>query len=302
MRQRNRLYTVNKFNRPAFMPADVDRVHQNIFDGADTSSLTRGNAGMLSYNTDPTKFFGFKIGVTNPIQQAATSQYLQNQGNYQMNNPFSFKEAFGKGAVKAGLKAGAGAAISAGAGLVGGLAGNAISGGLSSGAGSAISGIGSTLGSAVGSVNPVLGAAISVGSGILGGVTNALFGEKVNEKALKEANEGTAKLNNFVSNASTFDDIKGPESVANVQDDIYEGGLFNDVSGKNEELKKQRRAAKMFADRSIMNNVNNLTADQLNNSLANYAAYGGPINSFRKSNLLSGTITIPTFGSIVANG
>ena len=282
--KKNKLYTVNQWNRPAFMPADVDRVHQNIFDGANTSYLTRGNAGMLSYNTDPTKFFGFKIGVTNPTQQAATSQYMQNQGNYQMDNPFSFKEAFGKDALKAGLKAGAGAAISAGAGIVGGLANSAISGGLESGAGSAISSVGSTIGGAVGAVNPLLGAAVGVGSQLVGGLVNRAFGTKVDQAKLKVANESMSKLNSFNGNVGSFDDIQGPEATASVAG-TYKGGWFSGGKArrKQRELERQLREAKMFADRSITNNVANLNDDQLNNELANFSAFGGPLDIFGNS-------------------
>jgi hypothetical protein len=146
------------------------------------------------------------------------------------------------------LSAGASSLISGLAGAVGGIAGNAIAGGLSSGAGNAIGSIGSTVGSAVGAVNPVLGAAIGVGSQLVGGLTNRMFGTKVDEAALKEANEGTSALSNFTSNATSMDDISGPVAQASVKD-VYSGGWFSsgDAAKKNEELKRRRLEAKLFA-------------------------------------------------------
>lgn len=38
MRKRNKLYKVNKWNQPLFA-TEVDREHQNIFDGLDFSYL-----------------------------------------------------------------------------------------------------------------------------------------------------------------------------------------------------------------------------------------------------------------------
>lgn len=268
MRKKKTLYTVNRWNRPLFMP------EENVF-------LSGG--AVLAADRLASQKWGADYGDTGKT----LDDYMGSTNTFgisKADNPFSKMNIQGGLGAMAKTPVGGGL-LSAGAGIVGGLANSAISGGLSSKAGSAISGIGSTVGSAVGAVNPLLGAAVTVGSGILGGVTNALFGESVNEKALQEANEGTAKLNSFRSSASSFDDIKGPEAVANVADDIYEGGLFNDVSGKNEELKRQRAEARMFADRSILNNVSNLAADQLNNALATYAAFGGPIETIGDDNM-----------------
>ena len=163
------------------------------------------------------------------------------------DNPFS------KGNLAGGIGAMAktpigGSLLSAGAGAIGGLAGGLIGGGLHSGAGDAIGSIGSTVGSAVGAVNPLLGAAVSVGSQILGGVTNAAFGTKVDEAKLNAVKEGTSQLNDFTSNASSFDNVQGIQSVANVQD-AYEGGWFTsgDAKRKNDELKRQRQEALAFA-------------------------------------------------------
>lgn len=167
---------------------------------------------------------------------------------------------------------GAGAIGSAIGGAVGGL----IGGGYQSGAGDVFNKIGD-----IGSAIPgPWGAIISGGAKILGGLTNAAFGSKVDQEKLNAANEGTATLNSFTSNASSFDDVKGVQAIANVQD-AYKGGWFakGDARKKNEELRRQRAAAMSFADRSVDNNIENIADEQMNNMLANYAAFGGPLHT-----------------------
>lgn len=261
MRKKDKLYTVNKFNKPAFMD------EENLF-------WPGGQAQIGSIYSTPNEFFG-----TAQLSQSALDAANKNANYGNMLTAIGAKGtslnstgSFGAGSVGGDL-------LNMGAGLVGGLANNVISGGLNSGAGSAVSSLGSTVGGIVRKANPFLGAAITVGSNIFGGGINALFGESVDEEALKAANEGTVQLNNFTSNAGSFDEVKGPEAVANVKD-VYKGGLFNDVSGKNEELKEQRRQARSWADRSIGNNVHNLIASQTGDLLSNYSAFGGPLESY----------------------
>ena len=177
------------------------------------------------------------------------------------------------GSIGGALKgSGAGAIGSAIGGAVGGL----IGGGYQSGAGDVFNKIGD-----IGSAIPgPWGAIIGGGAKILGGLTNAAFGSKVDQEKLNAANEGTATLNSFTSNASSFDDVKGVQAIANVQD-AYKGGWFakGDARKKNEELRKQRAAAMSFADRSVDNNIENIADEQMNNMLANYAAFGGPLHT-----------------------
>lgn len=124
------------------------------------------------------------------------------------------------------------------------------------------------------------GAAISGGLQVLGGLTNRAFGTKVNQEALNAANQGTNYLNSFVSNASSFDDLRGPQTVEAVQD-AYKGGWFSGSKArrKNEELRRKRALAQDLADRSVENNLDNLVYDQMGNLLANYAALGGPLHT-----------------------
>ena len=259
--KKNKLYTANKWNRPAFMP------EPNIFDW--------GGLAQANYTGKA------------PWSKLSPEQKQAEINNYKSStNAFGISKAdnpFSKGNLQGGLKSMAstpigGALISGAAGAIGGLANSAISGGLESGAGSAISSIGSTIGGAVGSVNPVLGAAIGVGSQVLGGVTNALFGEKVDQAKLNAANQSMGSLRNFDGNVGSFDDIKGPEATASVEG-TYKGGLFNSsAKRKQKALEEAMRDARQYAKRSISNNISNLADDQMNNALANFSAFGGPLD------------------------
>ena len=193
MKRKDRLYTVNKWNKPAFMP------DENLFvDGGNTWTKlalnTPQGAFMASQGFDPTEAYKNSKNAF---------------GLSKINNPFS------KGNLSSGVGAGL---LSAGAGMIGGLAGNAISGRLQSGAGSAISSLGSTVGGAISTVNPLLGTAVNVGSQLLGGLANRAFGSKLNEENIQEVKEnntntrssanglaGATSSADFLSNAGNVD-------------------------------------------------------------------------------------------------
>nr|DAD98396.1 MAG TPA: hypothetical protein [CrAss-like virus sp. ctWDt29] len=255
MRKRNKLYTVNKWNQPLFAQG-IDREHQNIFDGLDFSYLNNvdaGSLGSLNKTIDPSK-----------ITSSEMSSWLPKQVDVPVG--------------KVGGAGKIGNVVGALGGVVGGAANKIISGGLSSGAGNAVSSIGNTVGSAISTINPVVGGIVSAASGIIGGGINALWGMKTDQKKLRAANEGTNYLNSFVSDASTFDDIQGPNAVANVQN-AYKGGVFKKGKArrKNAALRAERANAESWANRSVDNNINNIAETQMDNMLANYAAFGGPL-------------------------
>lgn len=152
---------------------------------------------------------------------------------------------------------------------------NMIGDGYSSGAGNMMQGLSSVAAAIPGPYGRIAGAALNVA----GGLANRAFGMKVNQAKLNAANEGTNALKGFSSNASSFDDVQGPQSVANVQN-AYKGGWFSGSKArkKNNALKEQRAEAQQFANNSVLNNVSNLQHDQLNNALANYSAFGGPLD------------------------
>ncbi len=243
MKKKNKLYTVNKWNQPLFV--------DNAF--ADGGGIDiQGIGGSILGN--PTKI---DIGKINAMK--TPSQGL----------------GLGIGNI---AKSGVGAIGSA----VGTIGSKLISGGLSSGAGNAISNIGGTVGGAISTINPVVGGIVSAASGIIGGGINALFGMKTDQKKLNAANEGTNYLNNFTSNASSFDEIQGPNAVAGVQN-AYKGGLFRKGKArrKNAALRAERTTAESWANRSVDNNIDNIADTQMDNLLANYAAFGGPLGGLQ---------------------
>lgn len=174
------------------------------------------------------------------------------------------------------LKGGIGSIGSA----VGGLAGNAISNGLDSKAGNIISG----LGDAASAIPGPWGAVASAGLKVIGGLTNAAFGMNTNQEALNSAKQGTSYLQNFTSTAQSFDDVQGPMNVSPIQD-VYEGGWFtkDEAAEKNAQLRRERRVAQEFANRSVENNIQNIKADQMGDLMANYASYGGLLDNIYKS-------------------
>lgn len=292
--KKNKLYTANRWNQPAFMP---DRVGHNIFDGFTLGQSQQMNinpfgvrpltAPQLSpYNSwmSPLQKAEASYQMQNPgaaTIQAAANTAMQHFGQNAVSNPLSFKQAFSTEGIKGGLKAGAGAAIGGIANAIGGLAGSAISDGYDAGGvGNSIGSIGGTVGSAVGAVNPLLGAAVSVGSQLIGGLTNRAFGTKTDQKKLAQAQSDISSLSNFNGNEGSFDGIQGPAATASVAG-TYKGGWFakGKARKKQRELEGRLLDARQFADRSITNNVENLADEQLTDALANFAAFGGEMDT-----------------------
>lgn len=177
------------------------------------------------------------------------------------------------------MSEGSGAMVGALGTAVGTFGSKLIGGGYDAyGVGNGITSVGNTIGSAVSQVNPLVGGIISAGSGIIGGAVNRLWGMKTDEEALKRANGDISTMRNFASNANTFDNVVGPAAVSNVGQ-VYKGGVFKKGSArrKNAALQNDLSNAVQFAYNSVDNNIANLQADQYNNLLSNYAAFGGPI-------------------------
>ncbi len=239
MKKKNKLYTANKWNQPLFV--------DNIFAEGGGIDIQGIGGSVLG---DPTKIDLGKIGAMKTPSQ--------------------------------GLGLGIGNIAKSGIGIAGNVVGavgnKLISGGLNSSVGNGIANIGGAIGGAVSTINPVVGGIVSAASGIIGGGVNALFGTKVNQAKLNAANEGTNYLNSFNSNASSFDEIQGPNAVTKVQN-AYKGGLFRKGKARrqNAALRAERAQAASWANRSVDNNIDNIADTQMDNLLANYAAFGGPL-------------------------
>ena len=159
--------------------------------------------------------------------------------------------------------------------MVGQMAGSAISGGLESGAGNVISGL-----SSVASAIPgPWGAVASAGLGVIGGVVNAAFGTKEDKEKHQRLNQATDYLQGFNSNASTFDEVTGPQAVS-LDSNVYKGGWFSKGKArrKNQELARKAQEALDKANRDVVNNVTTLTKNQMNDLEGSYFAFGGPLD------------------------
>ena len=169
-------------------------------------------------------------------------------------------------------------------GAIGNLAGGAISGGLESGAGSAISNIGGTIGSALSTVNPVLGGIVSAGSGIIGGVTNKMFGSKLNAEKIAEIEKSNNAMNTIMVDSddadSVMDQWTNQDFGSNFSKaDIGKDGLFSSkAASKYRQLKKQQEAARNRALLAYEGAIDAVDTQSDLNAIANFTAYGGPID------------------------
>lgn len=160
------------------------------------------------------------------------------------------------------------------------LGNNLISGGLQSGAGNLFQGIGN-----VGAAIPgPWGAAISAGANILGGISNKLFGSKLNNENIARVENNISELNSFQSNVADFDSLSQNWSSAPVGMQFNNGyigkdGLFSNKAKRlARELRDKVAKGTQWVSQNLQNNATNIQSDQIQNLLSNYAAYGGPIH------------------------
>lgn len=170
---------------------------------------------------------------------------------------------------------------------------NLLSGGLSSGAGNAISGIGSTIGGAVGTANPLLGAGISIGSNILGGITNSLFGSKLNQANIDKIQSNNNTLNSMQYTGDN-DSLSNQWANTNFgenfsKSDIGKDGLFSSkTKHKYNELKFQQDIARNRALNAFKNAANAADFNNNYNATLNFAAYGGQLFSNGQTEINNG--------------
>lgn len=165
---------------------------------------------------------------------------------------------------------------------VGGMVEGAIGGGMSSGVGNTIGSLGN-----IASVIPgPWGAVAGAGLKVIGGLTNRAFGSKMNEKNIAEVNSDINRLNNFQSNASSFDTLAntwGTTKLGNNFSNSYigkDGWFSSKAKNKAKQLRNKLRIVNNFTLNSLQNNADNITNDTMNNLEANYAALGGFLNQY----------------------
>ena len=264
--QRNTLYAMNKYNRPIFIP------RRNVFDSGGEADLSI---------LPPKGGFNFAGSFKMPnINQGLTGNALS--GLQKQNQAIGMANAFSlgaKGGAASGLASGfAGAGMLAGG--VGTMLGNAVGGAIAGDY--ELGGVGevANLVQSVNTGNPLIDGVKNFAAGALSGTISRAFGTSVNEAQKAAVEEGIKQNENFVSNAESFDAVEGPKAVV-TDTDVAKGGWFGGGAKAdriNNDLKERMIAARSFANRSVDNNVFNLQSDQLNDALANYAAFGGPID------------------------
>lgn len=205
------------------------------------------------------------------------------RNNYLYYDPYLYTGGGFLGGLKKGIGSlnlsGLGESLGGSIGAIGSVAGGAVGGLLSNGLESKAGSVFNTIGGIGSAIPGPWGAIIGGGTKIVGGLVNAAFGTKVDQEKLNAANQGTNYLNSFVSNASSFDEVQGPQAQSAVEN-AYKGGWFSKGKArrKNAELRRQRQEAQLFANRNVENNIENIADEQMNNMLANYAAFGGPLD------------------------
>lgn len=171
------------------------------------------------------------------------------------------------------------ALVSAAGTAIGGIGGGLLSGGMTSGAGNVLQGL-----SGVAAAIPgPWGAVASAGLGVLGGLTNRMFGSKMNTENIAKVEANINNLNNFQSNASDFDTLSQNWANADVgmtfSDSFIgkDGRFSNKAKNKAADLRRQVEAGNAWVQNSLNNNAENIGTTQMQNLLANYAAFGGPL-------------------------
>lgn len=176
------------------------------------------------------------------------------------------------------------------------IAGQGISGGLSSGVGSAMQGLGSIAGAIPGPWGAIAGAALNV----LGGLTNRAFGSQINEQAVQEARTANAQQSNMRFAASNTTDLLNQSNFGLLnsvsKSDIGKDGWFSNKAKRlTNEINRQRDFANQLAIANFGLAADNLDEQNNLNTLANYAAYGGPLT-------MRYTGTMSPFGNTFADG
>ena len=315
VRKRNKLYTANKWNRPLFAEG-VDREHQNVFDGMFSSTLNTPSSKPMLFQKQsgltwqtPQKSnssidwsnlgqnmqaVGNSQNLVNNFSNEAAqnnvfSQYVNNTGNNNNgnNNNGNNNNGSSNGMLSTlksvGIDEGLNAMDSIKIGNTRrGLWDTAdplyyLAGDKQSTVGNGLSDAGIETfkaGAKSGDGWAMLAGGIMKGTGSL---VNAIWGMSTDEDRLNSINAGTKALNNFQSNASSFDEVQGPAAIVDNTSGVYKGGWASKRKArrKNEELQREVAQAEARANRSVENNIENIAKTQFDNLEANYAAMGG---------------------------
>ena len=168
---------------------------------------------------------------------------------------------------------------SAAGSAIGTIGGGLIGGGLQSTAGNVLSG----LSNIAAAIPGPWGAVASIGLKGLSGITNRLFGSKLNEENIAKVQSNINALNAFQSNASDYDTLannwsSAPTGMTFNNSFIGSDGIFsNKAKRMANRLRDQVSAGDLWVSNNLANNAANIDKNQLGNLLSRSAAYGGPI-------------------------
>ena len=181
-------------------------------------------------------------------------------------------------------------------GAAGSMVGQGISGGLSSGTGNAIQGLGSIASAIPGPWGAVAGAGLN----IVGGLVNKAFGSQINKQAVQEAKAANTQQSNMRFAASNTTDLLNQSNFGLLnsvsKSDIGKDGWFSNKAKRlTNEINRQRDFANQLAIANFGLAADNLDEQNNLNTLANYAAYGGPLT-------MRYTGTMSPFGNTFADG
>lgn len=213
--------------------------------------------------------------IKQPINLYTDGSFLDIISN---KNRFSLGDTFSKANLGNMAKSSLGSIGTA----VGQIGGGLISGGLQSGAGNSISNIGGSLGSLVSTVNPLVGGIISAGTGLIGGLTNRMFGSKLNQENINQVKGNISSTAN-TSFGGSADDLMSQLSGASMLGDINRRDIGKDgwFSHKAKRLTNQLREQAEAANTRLYGNFNQ-AADVTNENqflqgIYNVGAFGGPL-------------------------
>lgn len=213
--------------------------------------------------------------IKQPINLYTDGSFLDIISN---KNRFSLGDTFSKANLGNIAKSSLGSIGTA----VGQIGGGLISGGLQSGAGNSISNIGGSLGSLVSTVNPLVGGIISAGTGLIGGLTNRMFGSKLNQENINQVKGNISSTAN-TSFGGSADDLMSQLSDASMLGDINRSDIGKDgwFSHKAKRLTNQLREQAEAANTRLYGNFNQ-AADVTNENqflqgMYNVGAFGGPL-------------------------
>lgn len=184
--------------------------------------------------------------------------------------------SLGKGLSSIGVKSGGlGGIANTAATAIGGL----LAGKNTTGVGKAMQGIGS-----LASNIPGVGGLIGAGVNLVGGLVNAAFGSNINKEFVNQTEAQARQQSNYVSgasdNASLLSDWSSLSFLGDInKSDVGSDGWFSNKAGREtDRLNTLVDEANMRALASISNTAENIDKQNDLMLMANYSAYGGPID------------------------